>query len=495
MRSLQGQLNQFVHGVYHGNTMPLPFQQLDHAFEQQAHRNPHTLAVEHEGQKLNYQQLDQRASQLALMLQQKGVTEGACVGIFLERSLEMVIGILAVLKCGATYVPQDARISPAIQLKQVVAVCDIRLVLTLKHLQALMPHNCECLALDRLPNRQNITHIARSRYNPQRKAMILFTSGTTGTPNPVAISHRNICNLISLAPGHLNVSKGMRIAQIMNIAFDMAAWEIFLSLCHGASLLIRGTSIATTARQANILIATPSILEHINPYDCNQLKTVAVAGEPSPAPLANLWARFVDFYNCCGPTEITIINTAKKHRVGDAISIGTPIPNTSVYILDQHHKPCPIGACGELWVGGLGVSDGYLNNATLTKQRYLPDPFCNGNALMFRTRDLGRWTTAGEIEHCGRTDTQVKVKGFRVELSAIDSILEAKSLCSKSVSLYTNNSIITFVSNPSAPIKKMQQTLALCLPYYCIPQTIHALQEFPCTARGKVDRDALLALM
>ena len=475
----------------HGKARSLPFQQLDHAFARQVQLNPHAIAVEHEGQQLSYRQLDQRAQQLALLLQRRGVQEGTRVGIFLERSLEMVVGIVAILKCGATYVPQDTRISPPAQLKHVIAVSSIRLVLTLSHLQARMPQGCACISIDRLPVAKNTPCLSLSAFNSQRDCFILFTSGTTGVPNAVAVTHRNICNLIAIAPGRLNVSQGTRVAQIMNIAFDMAAWEIFLALCHGATLVIRGKNIAAAVANADTVIATPSILACLDTAACQHLKTVAVAGEPCPAPLADRWAKFCNFYNSCGPTEITIVNTAKLHRVGDAITIGSPLPNTSAYILDSQHNPCSIGTVGEIWVGGAGVTRGYLNNKMLTEQRWLLDPFHSDRGLMFRTHDLGRWLANGEIEHCGRLDDQVKIKGFRVELDAIASILEREMLCEQAVSLHIEGQIITFVTAAHVAPQKMQEELAQRLPYFCLPTAIHVCQQFPHTARGKVDRRSL----
>lgn len=487
------QRDQSAH-CYHGDVMSLPFTQLDHAFAEQVRLNPHSIAVEHEGRQLSYRQLERRAQQLAILLRQRGVREDTRVGLFLERSLEMVVGIVAILKCGAVYVPQDARISPSAQLQHVVAVSRIGLVLTLSHLQARVPSGCDCIAIDRLPAMEGGNVMPALVSNPQRDCFILFTSGTTGVPNAVAITHRNVCNLIALAPGHLNVGKGTRIAQIMNIAFDMAAWEIFLALCHGATLVIRGKSIAAAVARADTVIATPSMLSRLDADACQHLKTVAVAGEPCPAMLADRWAKFCNFYNSCGPTEITIVNTAKRHRVGDNITIGTPLPNTSAYILDSQHQPCPVGTVGEIWVGGDGVTRGYLNNAKLTQQRWRHDPFRNDGAVMFRTRDLGRWTANGEIEHCGRLDHQVKIKGFRVELDAIARILEREKLCEQAVSLCRDECIITFVYRARVSSQKMQEELAQRLPYFCLPAEIRMCPQLPFTVRGKVDRQALAAL-
>lgn len=268
----------------------------------------------------------------------------------------------------------------------------------------------------------------------------------------------------------------------------------FSRLCHGATLVIRGKSIAAAVARTDTVIATPGMLSRLDADACQHLKTVAVAGEHCPAPLADRWAKFCNFYNSCGPTEITIVNTAKLHRVGDAITIGTPLPNTSAYILDSQYQTCPVGTVGEIWVGGAGVTRGYLNNKALTDQRWLLDPFRNDGTLMFRTRDLGRWLANGEIEHCGRLDNQVKIKGFRVELDAIASILEREMLCEQAVSLHIEGQIITFIRVAPVDTRKMREELAQRLPYFCMPAAIYVCQQFPCTARGKVDRQALARL-
>ena len=225
------------------------------------------------------------------------------------------------------------------------------------------------------------------------------------------------------------------------------------------------------------------------------MKVVAVAGEPCPRPLADRWATTCTFYNACGPTETTIVNTMQQHN-SDAhhLTIGRPTPNNTVYVLDEHGLPCAIGEAGEMWAGGDCVSAGYLRNQALNAERYAPDPFLGNGRLMFRTRDLGRWTVDGELEHLGRTDDQVKIRGFRVELDSVSAVLESVPGCERAVTLkLDDHNLVSFVSPASVDPHAATAAVAKALPYYCTPAVVHPLAALPETSRGKIDKAALLA--
>ena len=454
------------------------------AVTRQARQTPEAIAIEHGERKLSYRQLEQQANTVAHSLIQRGVKVGEHVGVFVERSPEMVIAILAVLKVGAIYVPQDPRITPTVQLQYIIDCASITTVLTLRHLQSLIP--CQSLAIDNLLTRQLPTIDRRHQH-----CCLIFTSGTTGHPNGVRITHQNICNILLTAPGNLAVKRGDRVGQLLNISFDMAIWEIFVALAHGATLVIRGKNIAETARKTNVVIATPSIVARINPDRIGQITTVAVAGEPCPLSLADSWAKRCLFYNCCGPTETTIVNTMKRHRVGQAITIGKPTANNRVYILDRAtNKPCRIGEVGEMWAAGAGVTAGYLSNKKLTANRYRPDLFSDG--LMFKTGDLARWTVDGELEHLGRIDSQIKIKGFRVELDSVSKVLERE--CEQAITIADNDDLISYVRPQTVNVNSLYRQLDDSLPYFCRPQTIIPVDRFPQTTRGKIDKRQLLAM-
>ncbi|WP_086748902.1 amino acid adenylation domain-containing protein [Streptomyces scabiei] len=485
-----------------GPEVPVPDPLVHHAVERRANAAPHTVAAEHQGTTITYGELNRRADRLAAGLVREGVRPGDHVGLFVRRSIPMLVGLLGTLKAGAAYVPQDIGLTPAAQLRHVIRTAGTRVVLTQSEHTLRVPpadtgHRLITLDDDDLTGLSTEGPVRLERpVRPDDGCYVLFTSGTTGKPNGVKVSHRNVANLLLTEPGDLGIRPGDRVAQLLNIAFDMAAWEILGCLAHGGTLVIRGKDVAAAARTADVLIATPTVLSGIDPADCPRVRTVAVAGEPCPRPLADTWARRSAFHNSCGPTETTIVNTMRHHRVDDALlTIGRPTPNNTVYVLDEHRRALPIGEVGEMWAGGDCVSAGYLNNEALNAERYAPDPFLGGGHRMFRTRDLGRWTPDGELEHLGRTDDQVKVRGFRVELDSVSSVLESVAGCSRAVTLKRDaRSLISFVCPADVDPDTARRAVAAVLPYYCVPATVLPVAALPETDRGKVDRAALLRL-
>ncbi|MFD8500096.1 amino acid adenylation domain-containing protein [Amycolatopsis sp. NPDC059657] len=470
-----------------------PFTRIHHAVRAHAVRHPWAVAVEHLGDTVTYGELDHRADLLAGTLAEAGVRPGDRVGLFLTRSIPMVVGILAILKTGAAYVPQDIRITPAGQLRHIVSVAGIRVVLTTTdHEPTLPPGLAEVIAVDTAPG------VARAKRadGSGEVAAVIFTSGTTGQPNGVQVTHANLCNILLTAPGNLGIGLGVRVAQLLNIAFDMAAWEILGTLANGGTLVVRGQDVQAAASSAHVLIATPSVLSGLDPDACGGARTVAVAGERCPRELAQAWSGRLAFHNSCGPTEVTIVNTFQRYEPGSGVpTIGRPVPNTTVYVLDDALRPCPIGAVGEMWAGGACVTAGYLGNAELTAERYLPDPFLGGEHRMFRTRDLGRWTPAGQLEHHGRTDDQVKVRGFRVELDAVTSALERAARCVRAATILHEGRLIGFVSPAGVVPDEARRAVEDRLPYYYVPTLIVPVERLPITDRGKVDRRALLSCL
>ncbi|MER5209450.1 amino acid adenylation domain-containing protein [Streptomyces sp. NPDC002838] len=479
----------------HGPTVPVPDPLVHHAVERQAATAPHTIAAEHLGATITYGELDRHADALAARLAREGVRPGDHVGLFVRRSIPMLVGLLGVLKAGAAYVPQDIGLAPPAQLTHVVRTARTRLVLTVaEHAHRVpLPDGHRLITLDEpLPYEPG----PRPAIGADDGCYVLFTSGTTGHPNGVKVTHRNVANILLTAPGDLGIGPGDRVAQLLNIAFDMAAWEILGCLAHGGTLVIRGKDIAAAARTATVLIATPTVLTGIDPAACPRVRAVAVAGEPCPRPLADRWARQAAFFNCCGPTETTIVNTMRRHDPADPLlTIGRPTPNNTVYVLGADRRPLPIGEVGEMWAGGHCVSAGYLGNEELNAERYAPDPFLGPGHRMFRTRDLGRWTPDGELEHLGRTDDQVKVRGFRVELDSVSSVLESVDGCRRAVTLKRDaRHLVSFVCPADVDPDTARRAVAEALPYYCVPSEVLPLAFLPETDRGKIDKQALLRL-
>ena len=483
-----------------GPIQQLPYQCIHHAIQEQVALYPDMIAAEHLGESITYSELDHQANRLAAQLLLAGVSVGDNVSLFLTRSISMIIGIFATLKVGAAYVPQDASVVPNSQLGYIAQTTNSRVILTTTQYEAMMPviDDVRCIAIDTLMKTNDVMPQApiEAVVPPDNRCFVLFTSGTTGKPNGVQVTHRNVCNILLTAPGDLGIRPGMRVGQILSISFDMAAWEILGSLSHGGTLVIRGKEFEPVGRVVDVLIATPSVLSRFDPALCPHIKVVAVAGEPCPRPLADKWAAVCAFYNSCGPTEVTIVNTAERHYVwSERLTIGRPTPNNTVYILDEEMKPCKIGEIGEMWAGGDCVSAGYLKNERLTDERYRPDPFLGQGRMMFRTRDLGRWTADGQLEHFGRTDDQVKIRGFRVELDSVSAAIETIPSCDRAVTLkFDDRTLISFVSPASADTVSAEQAVANALPYYCVPKQIFAIDELPMTNRGKIDKRYLLQL-
>ncbi len=487
-----------------GPVAPAPWQCIHHPFELYAATQPDVIAAEHLDNTITYRDLDRHANRLASMLAAHGVQPGDNVGLFLRRSIPMMVGLMATLKAGAAYVPQDVKVVPTSHLQHIADVTAAKVILTTAEFKHLVPEvdGVTCIVIDEVMA-QPFMHPAQftAPFVPVRpttaadRCFILFTSGTTGNPNGVQVTHGNVTNIILTQPGDLGIKPGMRVGQILSISFDMSAWEILGCFSHGATLVIRGRDFSSVVETVDVIIATPSVLGSFDAEKCTQVQTVAVAGEPCPKPLADKWSQFCNFYNSCGPTETTIVNTAQLYQPDSHLTIGKPTPNNTVYILDQEMRPCAIGETGEMWAGGECVTAGYLGNADLTAARYADDPFLGHGRKMFRTRDLGRWTEDGQLEHFGRTDDQVKVRGFRVELDSVSGALESVPDCAQAVTLkYDSRDLVAFVRPATVDPEAAKQAVDDALPYYCIPAQVIALDTFPLTSRGKLDKRALMTI-
>ncbi len=486
-----------------GPLVDVPYACMHFAFEAYAATQPETIAVAYLGSSITYGELDRQANRLAARLAQLGVRTGDNVGLFLQRSIPMVVGIMATLKAGAAYAPQHVGVAKDAHLRYVLETAKIDVILTLSHLkdQVPVPAGCTLICIDEVMQEPFADEVEFSeRFVPEtavsssNTCFIIFTSGTTGNPNGVQVTHGNVGNILLTQPGNLGIQPGMKVGQILSIAFDMAAWEILGTLSNGGTLVIRGKDFMEVIPQVDVVISTPSILSTFDVDQCHNVKVVAVAGEPCPRPLADKWSSFCSFYNSCGPTEVTIVNTAEQHFPWkEGLTIGKPTPNNTVYILNENLEPCAIGEVGEMWAGGDCVSKGYIGNEPLTSERYLPDPFLGNGRFMFRTRDLGRWTENGELEHYGRTDDQVKIRGFRVELDSVSAALESVTDCKRAVTLKLDDRhLVGFVSPCTVDIEEAKQAVADALPYYCTPKFVIALPELPMTSRGKIDKRLLM---
>ena len=498
LESAQGVPQDWFNQFGFGPKVAPRFETILAGFEHFAATQPDAIALERGDEIMTYGALDAAAARMAYRLAEAGIGHGDAVGLFLKRSIPMVVGILACMKLGAFYIPQDIGVATEKALRHISTVTDARVVLTLEELSdkiPLQPGQRMMILEHQLRAETAPHHTKPSPLTPEDTCMVLFTSGTTGVPNGVQVTHKNLCNILQTAPGDLGMRPGLRVGQILSIAFDMAAWEILGALSNGATVVIRKCDIQETASKVDVLISTPSILGALDADACRQVKTVAVAGEPCPRPLADKWGSFCAFYNSCGPTETTIINTAMRHTPTKAVlTIGKPTPNNTVYILDDDLKPLPFGERGVMWAGGDCVTAGYLSNPALNAERYKPDPFRPGH-MMFNTRDLGGWTETGELLHFGRVDDQVKIRGFRVELDGVSRALEATTCCEQAVTLkYDNRTLVAFVSPAHVCPIEARASVERALPYYCSPKIVLPMDALPKTSRGKLDKRLLLEM-
>ncbi|POR37446.1 Nonribosomal peptide synthetase 5 [Tolypocladium paradoxum] len=486
-----------------GELVDCPFPTVTAAFYHQASSHPSSIAVRDLSgvvpRELTYCELAGHAQALALTLRALGVRPHQRIPLVVKRGLEMLVGIWAILSCGAQYVPLDGGVVPDSTIQHVVDQSEGEIVLCLgsteHRIRSLFPGHTpvlidQCMTAHTDVSADDWIDLA----SPDAGCYVIYTSGTTGKPKGVDVTHKNVANLVCLFPGGLGVRPGTCVGQVLNISFDMAAWEIFSCLCNGGTLVVRGSKWELTIQELDVLICTPTILSKYHPTKYPKIKVVATAGEPTSQGLADLWATHATYWNCCGPTETTIVNTMSRHVAGEPISIGRPTPNNTVYILNHDNEPVPVGVAGVMWAGGHGVSRGYVGLESKTKEAYIPDQFTNDGSHMYCTGDLGQWRQDGAIDILGRCDDQVKVKGFRVELDGVSSSLASAPGVSRATALLIDGDIHGFIVPSKQDIDAILDHARKLQPYYAIPRMVHQLDEFPTTANGKIDKKALRAL-
>ncbi|WP_164020355.1 non-ribosomal peptide synthase/polyketide synthase [Pyxidicoccus trucidator] len=477
--------------------------------EAQARRTPDAPAVQMGERTLTYRQLDERSNQLAHHLRSLGVGPEVLVGLCVERSPELVVSILAVLKAGGAWLPLDSSY-PTERLAFMLRDARPPILLTQEHLADELPVQNELLVLldsewDSLIARQP-THAPDVRVLPDNLAYVIYTSGSTGRPKGTLLRHRGLCNTARRTIDAMRLRPGSRVLQFASIGFDASVWETLPTLMAGAELhlasrdeLMPGAPLHQLLRQRSITAATltPSVLAQLEPQGLEALESLTSAGEACTPELVSRWKPGRRFINAYGPTETTICATLDSEVEAGRITIGQPFDNVRAYVLDAGLRPVPVGVPGELFVGGAGLARGYLGRPELTAERFIPNPFSSApGERLYRTGDKVRWLADGHLEYLGRIDFQVKLRGFRIELGEIESVLSSHPSVREAVVVLRDDRLVAYVvpgEEDLADTGALRSFAGEKLPEYMVPSTFVVLPALPLTSSGKVDRAALPA--
>ena len=429
---------------------------IHHLFEEQVKKTPDSVALVFENKQLTYKELNEQANQVAHYLQTKGVKPETLVGICMERSIEMIVAIFGILKAGGAYVPIDPDY-PKERIHFMLEDSDVKILLTHEKLSGRLADITEYKGdICFIDNESKIFDAPKTeplcKAESENLAYVIYTSGSTGKPKGVMLEHKGLCNLALAQSGIFGIEKESRILQFASISFDASMWEIVMTLPRGAGLymgssesLAPGEPLFKYCIKHKITHATlpQSSLGVMPAKEMPDLKVIILAGEAIPPGMVGKWSKGRRLFNAYGPTESTVCASIYECTGSETIPpIGTPIDNIQVYILDKNLQLLPVGIPGELHIGGAGLARGYLNRHTLTKEKFIPNPFSNEpNSRLYKTGDLARWLPDGNIEFLGRIDFQIKIRGFRIEQEEIESLLSKHDQVKEAVVTVRENHI------------------------------------------------------
>ncbi|WNM31446.1 amino acid adenylation domain-containing protein [Streptomyces sp. Li-HN-5-11] len=483
-------------------------------FEAQAARTPEAVAVVAGGVRLSYAELDARANRLARLLVSRGLGPEAVVGVVMERGIDLVVALLAVLKSGAAYLPIDPEY-PAERTAYVLSDAGVPLVITQTAVAGAVPADVPVLVVDdpRLAREQADAPDTPTGIPvvPGNTAYVIYTSGSTGRPKGVVVPHSALANHLFAVGRRVGLGAGDRLLAVTTVSFDIAALELFLPLVSGASVVVAtrdvvrdpaGLAGLAVSSGVTVLQAVPSLWRALLDVAGWPVRVRAlVGGEALPQELAQ---RFTDLgiaaVNLYGPTEATVWATSAEVR-GGAVTVGRPFANTRAYVLDDALRPVPVDVAGELYLAGAQLARGYAGRPGLTAERFVASPYGVGERL-YRTGDLARWNAHGELECLGRVDDQVKVRGFRIELGEVEAVLERQEGVARAVAAVRRDTsgdalLVAYLVSQAGPteldLTEVRARLGRELPGYMVPSAFVVLDGLPMTANGKVDRKALPA--
>ncbi|WP_040497722.1 non-ribosomal peptide synthetase, partial [Fulvivirga imtechensis] len=476
-------------------------------FTEQALRTPDNTALVFETQTMSYSALDARTNQLARHLVEKGCAAGTIVGLMVDRSIEMMIGILAILKAGATYLPIGID-QPASRVAHMLEDSNTKILITEgSHLDAYKDQVEVINVHDETVYSQDDSEL-NIACNSDQLAYIIYTSGSTGKPKGVMVCHRSVVNMVYSLTESYEVDASDRILQFSAITFDSSVEQIWLALLNGAALVLISRDMMLNTENFNTYISqqgvtqidtTPTFLESIGILPYPALRRVMSGGEACSKETAWELSKYCDFYNTYGPTEATVTTLVYKYKHGESLQsvvpIGKPTNNTKVYIVDILGQLQPIGVPGELCIGGECLSLGYFNREELTLEKFVDNPYCSGEKI-YKTGDLARWLPDGSIEYLGRLDDQVKIRGFRIELGEVERELVTYEMIKDAAVLVKEIAgdkylVGYYVSDKELSTRVLRDHLFQSLPDYMVPAHYIHMDSFPTTSNGKVDRKAL----
>ena len=488
-------------------------------FTEQAKRTPDKIALVFEDEKFTYKQLDEMTNSLAHYLREKGVKRNDIVPIIAKRSWHVIVAMIGVMKAGGAYMPVSPEF-PSERIRYMFEIADVKIALTYGYSDALEDVNVEMIALNSIDYLKN-TSMVQNKNESDDLCYIIFTSGSTGQPKGVAIRHINVlnycCNNRSNSVCNRIVSGGSEsVVSVTNIVFDIFVTESLLPLVNGLTIYFADDDeVMSQSKLSNLIIknsidviqTTPTkmksyMLDQSRLDYLSELKTIILGGEALPEELYRNILKYsnADVFNIYGPAETTVWSTNAEITSSD-ITIGSPIANTQIYILDKSGSPLPIGVPGELCIAGDGVGGGYLNRPELTAEKFVPNPFAteenHHGKIMYHTGDLACWRADGEIEYLGRIDTQVKIRGLRIELGEIENVMSGFPgirLTAVSDKRDENNRqylVGYYTSEQEIDEKELRSHLSSKLPKYMVPNYFMRLDDMPMTASGKTDRKNL----
>jgi amino acid adenylation domain-containing protein len=491
---------------------------LHELFERQAAQTPDATAVISGADRVTYRELNQRADRLSTYLRFLGVTRGALVGVCLDRSPDLVVALLAILKSGAAYVPLDPAY-PHDRLEFILEDAAVTVVLTSEKVRSVLPSHAAREVVVAESDTADVPRMAAMNVSQKPRAddvaYVIYTSGSTGRPKGVQLEHRVAVTMMYWARDTYTDQELAGVLASTSICFDLSVFEIFAPLSWGGKVILSENALQlpalTAARDVTLINTVPSVMNELLRVEGlpASLRVANVAGEPlKPALVDEIYksSSIVKVFDVYGPSE-TSYTTCALRGPGAVETIGRPVANVQTYVLDRDRRPVPIGVPGELYIGGATLARGYLNRPELTDARFIPNPFGPQGSRLYRSGDLTRWLPDGNLQFLGRTDHQVKLRGFRIELGEIASVLRQHSRVAESVVVVREDlpgdkrlvAYLVAVRGGAEPVDQAQVTsevrawLKSQLPDYMVPSALVWLTELPLTPNGKIDRGALPA--